>query len=608
MIKLLSFLLLLLFPIIIHAQFGPGGVGNSTNNGLWLKADDLTLSNGAPVAAWNDRSGNGNNAGNSLTNEQPVFRTSSAINNRPSVYFDGVLDQMIIADDDILDGSSGITFYTVIRPSNLDTGPRGILGKRTNQSTSTNYAYTFFFFNSNKLYVDLDRQNNRFDTGPITFLNLNNYMLGFDFDGGRQQSVRSRILSAGNIIKESTESSTTIPNSNEPLVLGGLNRNYSNGGQPRLGGDYAEVIHYNRALNTAERKIVENYLGAKYDITIANDLYNHEATYAGEVAGIGQDDASNSHSDAQGSAIVRINSPSNLSDGDFLLWGHNESSVYVYDTLDVDGTTIESRMSRVWALDKTNDVGTVTVIFDLSVFSPITPSDVRLLIDRNGNGFTDNDVVPITGSISGSSITFSGVNFQDNDKFTLGSINFDQTPLPVELTDFYLNSNTESVDVMWTTASELNADYYHLLRSKDGKSFEYLAEIAANGNTSKVSNYKFTDYSPYSGVSYYQLVQVDFDGRKTDYAPISVNREQEQSFALVPNPSNGAFRLKSPVQPKENTEVFVYSSLGELIHSVTFSPEELNSKHIDLGLKSGVYFIKINQKNEQVETLKLIIR
>ena len=601
--------ILFLFPTFLFSQFGPGGVGNSTNNGLWLKADDINLSNGTLVERWDDRSGNNNHAINSDLAEQPVFRSSSSINGRPSVYFDGVIDQMVIADDDILDGSVGITYFTVIRPDNIDSKPRGILSKRElYTSDPVNYAYTFFFYTNRRVELDINTSNNRFRTTSNTFNNNQNYIIGFDFDGNRSSATRSRIIQDGVVIQTSSETSTSIVNSASPVVLGALNIDYSSpGNQLRLGADYSEVIHYNRALNTAERKIVENYLGAKYGIAIANDLYTYQAAYAGEVAGIGQDDGSNSHNDAQGSAIVRINNPSSLSDGDFMIWGHNESSLDVYDTLDVDKTIIESRMSRVWAVTKTNDVGTVNVTFDLSGFDPITSSDVRLLIDRDGDGFADNDVTPLTGTVSGSTITFTGVTFVNNDKFTLGSINFAQTPLPVELTDFYVQSNAENVDVLWTTASELNADYYLLSKSKSGKSFENFAQVKANGTKSTISNYKERDETPYSGISYYQLTQVDFDGRTTVYGPISVNRQQDQSFVLVPNPTTGAFQLKSAISTDGNTNLAIFSSVGKLMKQLILSPEDLNIKLIDLDLKSGVYFVKVNQENGYSTSLKLVV-
>jgi hypothetical protein len=186
-------------------------------------------------------------------------------------------------------------------------------------------------------------------------------MLGFNFDGTRIQSQRSKIYDAGALVKTSSETSTLLPNSSQDLCLGGLNKDYINSGHKRLGGYYVEVIHYNRSLNAAERTIIENYLGAKYMIPIARDLFNYEATHAGEVAGIGRDDTNNSHDDSQGSAIVRINNPSSL--------------------VDVDGSIVEVRLERVWRTTETGEVGTTDVTFDISGFSPVTPSDLYLLID-----------------------------------------------------------------------------------------------------------------------------------------------------------------------------------------------------------------------------------
>jgi hypothetical protein len=603
----LRFLFLIsLLPTLLFSQFGPGGVGNLSDNGLWLKADDLTgLLNNDPVVTWFDCSGNNNDATNHVPGEQPVYNASSAINSRPTVYFDGVLDQMIIADDPILDGSTGITFYTVIRPDNLDGAPRGILGKRVNQHISTNYAYTFYLHTSNLLYLDIDEQNNRFSSTPSTFANGINYMLGFDFDGSRAGSVRSRLYNAGLIMRQATETSTVVPASNQDLILGGLNYNYS--GQRRLGADYAEIVHFNRSLNSAERKIVENYLGAKYTIPVANPYYDHLG-YPGEVAGIGRDDDTNFHADAQGTAIVRINNPTSLDDGDYLLWGHDEVSSALNNTIDVDGSVIEVRLERVWAATETGDVGNTDISFDISGFSPMLPSDLRLLIDGNNNGFADNDVTPISGIVSGSTITFSAVNLQNGDKFTLGSRNYNQTPLPVELTSFYLNPKERNVEVLWTTASELNADYYLVSKSKKGKSFETFAQVNANGTTSSLSEYKKVDASPYNGISYYQLTQVDFDGKSTNYGPISVNRVQDQVYALVPNPTNGAFKLSSAVTVEDNLSIKVYSSVGNLIKVMIVTPGEVNTKTIDLRLISGAYFVKINQADGFHTSLKLIVK
>jgi hypothetical protein len=80
----------------VEAQTGPGGVGNSTSNRLWLKSDAgvykdagvTPASAGERVQQWNDYSGNGNNAVQSASSNRPVYQTG-IVNGEPSLQFNG---------------------------------------------------------------------------------------------------------------------------------------------------------------------------------------------------------------------------------------------------------------------------------------------------------------------------------------------------------------------------------------------------------------------------------------------------------------------------------------------------------------------------------------
>ncbi|RFC55714.1 T9SS type A sorting domain-containing protein [Brumimicrobium aurantiacum] len=590
--------------VCAHGQFGPGGVGSPSTNGLWLDASSITP-NANTVEIWNDDSGNGNPARNQTSAEQPVY-VSNGINGKPSLRFDGSDDQMEVNNNHtILDGTSGITMFAVVRPTNLDGKPRGIFGKRVDQNTSTNYAYTFFFYHGYKLNLDVTTQNNRFAT-PVGFNNGKDYLLAFDFDGTQPVEKRSRIFNGGNLLAESIESSTLVQNSDRGLTLGGLNYDYTNGGFYRLGGLYSEIIHFNYRLNTAQRIIVENYLGAKYGITVANKMYHHESSHDHDVAGIGKEDNSNFHDDAQGRSIVRINNPSNLTGRDYLMWGHNGASLEYNNIIDVDQATIQSRMSRTWKVSKTGDLGKVDMTFDISDFSPVTASDIRLLVTQST--FANANVIDYATIINGDKIVFEGVELFDGDSFTLGSINVEQTPLPVELTDFNAISNEKNVEINWSTASELDADYYLVQKSKYGVDFNNIARIKAVGTTTNRSEYSIIDDSPFSGISYYRLIQVDINGEETKYGTVSVDRVQDQAFSIVPNPSNGRFRVKSAIATMENTNVSILNATGQKVYDLTLQPNELNYKHINLNLNSGLYMVRVSQSNGASAVLKLFVK
>src|SRR5262249_3785882 len=86
-------------------------------------------------------------------------------------------------------------------------------------------------------------------------------------------------------------------------------------------------------------------------------------------------------------------------------------------------------------------------------------------------------------------------------------------PLPVELIAFIAERHGEKNDLDWTTASEINNDYFAVQRSSDGKSFSDCGIVQGAGNSATQTIYTFSDDRPLqSPVSYYRLKQVDFDG------------------------------------------------------------------------------------------------
>ena len=79
---------ILTYTIIDNDPFGysgPGGVGQTSNNVLWLKADEITgLSDGNDVTSWTDNSGNSNTVSQSNTSYTPRYY-SNIINGKPVV-------------------------------------------------------------------------------------------------------------------------------------------------------------------------------------------------------------------------------------------------------------------------------------------------------------------------------------------------------------------------------------------------------------------------------------------------------------------------------------------------------------------------------------------
>lgn len=87
-------------------------------------------------------------------------------------------------------------------------------------------------------------------------------------------------------------------------------------------------------------------------------------------------------------------------------------------------------------------------------------------------------------------------------------------PLPVSLTSFTAKNNEYSIALNWVTASEQNNSYFEISRSGDGKIFTSLGIVKGGGTTTEKQVYSYKDLYPLSGINYYRLTQVDFDGRQ----------------------------------------------------------------------------------------------
>ena len=106
--------------------------------------------------------------------------------------------------------------------------------------------------------------------------------------------------------------------------------------------------------------------------------------------------------------------------------------------------------------------------------------------------------------------------------------------LPVEL--LYFNSKIEKDGTVleWSTASEINSDYYSLFRSLDAYDWTELIEIKAAGNSNQVLTYQYLDPYVHWGVTYYKLEQTDFDGTIShSWQPVSVLRDAPKPLSII---------------------------------------------------------------------------
>jgi hypothetical protein len=216
---------------------------------LWLKADDGATAGGdGAITAWNDRSGEGNNAASPGSSPMLV---PGVINGKPVVRFDGVANVLEVPTDPSLELTNDFATFAMVKFDDFATY-RALWAKTLGNQPGIDYYLAPGtgvpnFLRGNTLGgLGSFSANRPVVAGTWT-------ILGYDMAGTRATHyLNGMSAGSGNI-------NATFADSGLPLVIGSRDDRVT-----LFKGDMAELLIYGRALSEAERVQVEAYLAGKY--------------------------------------------------------------------------------------------------------------------------------------------------------------------------------------------------------------------------------------------------------------------------------------------------------------------------------------------------------
>jgi hypothetical protein len=183
--------------------------------------------------------------------------------------------------------------------------------------------------------------------------------------------------------------------------------------------------------------------------------------------------------------------------------------------------------------------------------------------------------------------------------------------LPVELIDLHARAYGETNLVEWTTATETNNNYFILERSQSLTDFQPLTTVEGAGNCSMTKNYSWADDAPPAGLSYYRLVQTDFDGARKILGPVSVYRNDiTVSLKLLntyPTPFTDNFTLTYFSVERGTTSIEIMDATGKQVWSEKLiSSAGTNQYYFSEPLPQGIYFITLSQEKNNPVTARIV--
>ncbi|NOS94700.1 MAG: hypothetical protein HOP30_22545, partial [Cyclobacteriaceae bacterium] len=406
----------------------PGGLAADLR--LWIKAD-AGVTGGVNASSWTDQSPNAFVLNQANGTNQPTILATGA-NGNPAIQFDGVSDEMIITNGVFKTLThSDVYVYAVSKASIVKAA------KLTSENTSSGQFGFYAPWVDSNIYWDAGdaSANNRLLTAWGATTNVP-YLW----------SVGASTTATPSTAKQDIQrNGLRIGNDNTFTAFTGNNTNFTLGsqiGSNFYNGELSEMIIITSPLTSAQQLRLHSYLAVKYGITldqttpqnyVASDgtvIYDAVTTNSGfraDIAGIGRDDISaldqrKSQSVNPRSAVQMDKGGVFAVDKTFLMWG-SDNGLLGLTTVNAH-PSLTYRVGRAWRTDFTGAPGPVDVIFDLSagIYNSGNAADYLLLV-KNSNSNFSTGATTYAGTLVGSQLTFTGINFVDGDYFSLGVAN-----------------------------------------------------------------------------------------------------------------------------------------------------------------------------------------
>jgi hypothetical protein len=177
--------------------------------------------------------------------------------------------------------------------------------------------------------------------------------------------------------------------------------------------------------------------------------------------------------------------------------------------------------------------------------------------------------------------------------------------LPITLTDFDAYPVEDKVILTWSTASEINFDYFSVERGSDGISFSEIGQVTGHGTTKEAHTYSFEDQLPLIGKSYYRLTSVDFDRYTESFQVVAVDFDATKAARIFPNPAvDGKVNIELTFEPTDPVRI-IFTDLS----GVERSKHQMDGRasKISTELAPGTYLVRISSGDFST-VLRVVVR
>jgi photosystem II stability/assembly factor-like uncharacterized protein len=169
--------------------------------------------------------------------------------------------------------------------------------------------------------------------------------------------------------------------------------------------------------------------------------------------------------------------------------------------------------------------------------------------------------------------------------------------IPVELTTFTVNTEKNTANLNWRTATETNNRGFEIQRKSSTYDFITVSFVNGKGTSTKMNNYSWSEKLQ-PGIYSYRLRQIDYNG-KFEYSKEVEVTVIPNIFSLeqnYPNPFNPNTVISYSLPSASNVKLIVYNTLGQTIKVLENEYKHAGNYTVNFNasdLPSGIYFYTI---------------
>lgn len=287
-------------------------------------------------------------------------------------------------------------------------------------------------------------------------------------------------------------------------------------------------------------------------------------------------------------------------------WAGTPNTLALPDCSGTATYSLPSQNMGIWTITATASGGTGTYNATLySTGATNTAGAVGWTVEK---ATTEAGPWGLNGTCSFSTVSVIQRNGMSG--FSVFGVAQSTTPLPIELTNFQGYRKNDINFLKWTTASEINTDYFTIERSRNGVDFETIEKITAQGNSNLPIDYLTSDIGQFGSINYYRLKSFDNDGAFEYSKIISITSAISSDLeidGIYPNPGTTAINFNFSVSRATDLNVTVIDNSGRPMLKDEVRVEG-NGVHIlnTEELAKGFYFIQITSDDGFGEVFRWI--